>query len=393
MFIKINIEEVNMKILKKIVLALLLLFFCVCVFFFIKEFTQSSVEEKKAPATEKKTNKKEYKASMIMAGDALYHPGVYADGRQADGTYNYEKQLAHIKPIVENYDLAYYNQESILGGTKLGLSGYPSFNSPQEVGDAFIDAGFNLVSLANNHTLDKGSQGVLNSASYWSQKKTVMTAGSYASVGEQNRSHIGEKNGIKYAFLAYTTSTNGIRVPTGKSYMVNLYDKEKVAADIAAVKDQADVILVSMHWGTEYVHTPTTEQKEIAEYLASLGVHVVIGSHPHVVQPIERIGETVVVYSLGNFISAQNGTERRIGLMASLTIKKTVEDGVSTVSIEDVAGDLVYTSYTASKKDFKVIPFYKLTNTILPNYQTLKTQYEQIVGGTDSSIAVGKMTA
>lgn len=385
------------KVIKRILIGLLAIFFVVSFFFFVKEFTGiGTIKEKDNPKAEanKKPSKKEYKLSMIMAGDALYHPGVYADGKKADGTYNYDAQLADIAPIVKKYDLAYYNQESILGGTALGLSGYPTFNSPQEVGDAFIKAGFNLVSLANNHTLDKGTTGVLNSTTYWSKQKNVMTAGSYLSAdAKANHQHIGEKNGIKYAFFSYTTTTNGIKVPTGKDYVVDVYSEEKAKADIEAVKDKVDVIFVAMHWGTEYVFKPTTEQQEIASYLSSLGVNVVIGAHPHVVQPIEHIGDTVVIYSLGNFISAQVGTERRVGLMASLNITKTVENDQTTVAIGDVAGDLVYTYHTSNMKDFKIIPFYALNNNILPNYQSIKEKYEAIVGGNDDTVTVGAMGA
>ncbi|MDD3340752.1 MAG: CapA family protein [Bacilli bacterium] len=382
------------KIIKKILLGLLALFFFVSFFFFLKEFASlgKSTAKKETTKKEEKTSVKEYKLSMIMAGDSLYHPGVYTDGKQADGTYNYDDQLEKIKPIIEKYDLKYYNQESILGGTALGLSGYPSFNSPQEVGDAFIKAGFNLVSLANNHTLDKGITGVTKSTTYWKQQKNVMTAGSYLSAEDKaSHNHIGEKNGIKYAFFSYTTTTNGIKVPTGKDYAVDVYSEEKVKADVEAVKGKADVVFVAMHWGTEYTHEPTKEQKEIANYLASIGVNVVIGAHPHVVQPIEHIGDTVVVYSLGNFISAQVGTERRVGLLASLNITKKVEKGQSTISVSDVSGDLIYTYYTSNYKKFKVMPFYELNNNLLANYKTVQQKYEEIVGANDTAVTVGAM--
>lgn len=379
------------KFLKVFFTAVLIVFFCASFFFFVREFTKTEKTEKKEVASEKKNSKKEYKLSMIMGGDALYHTGVYQDGKQADGSYNYDSQLSYIAPIVKKYDLAYYNQETILGGTQLGLSSYPTFNSPQEVGDAFVKAGFNLVSLANNHTLDKGTQAVLNSAEYWSKQKNVMTAGSYGSAEDKTRSHIGEKNGIKYGFLAYTTTTNGIRVPTGKDYLVNVYSDEKAKADIEAMKGKVDVIIVSMHWGVEYTHTPNEEQKKIAAYLAELGVNIVVGSHPHVIQPIEHIGDTVVIYSLGNFISAQNGIERRVGMLATLNIKKTVDKDQTTVEITDVGGDLVYTYYATGYKKFKVIPFYELNNELLPDYQSIQKKYEAIINKNDTTITVGSL--
>ncbi len=381
------------KIFTLIFLCTFTIFFIVSFSFFTKEFFFKNKTTQKKNSVEKKEQKKEYQLSMIMGGDALYHTGAYQDGKQSDGSYNYDDQLSYIAPIVSKYDLAYYNQETILGGTELGLSSYPTFNSPQEVGDAFVKAGFNLVSLANNHTLDKGTKAVLNSAKYWSKQSNVMTAGSYGSHEDKQRSHIGEKNGIKYAFFAYTVTTNGIKVPTGKEYLVNVYSDEKVKNDVEAVKSQVDVILVSMHWGEEYTHTPTTEQRRIAQYLADLGVSVVIGSHPHVIQPIEHIGDTVVIYSLGNFISAQIGIERRVGMLATLNIKKTVENGNTTVAITDVGGDLVYTYHTNDFKKFRIIPFSQLNNSLLSNYQSIQAKYEAIINKNDNTITVGNITS
>ena len=141
----------------------------------------------------------EKEASLVMIGDALIHSTVYQDAYQSDGSYDFKPMLSHIKPMVANYDLRYYNQETILGGSELGYSNYPRFNSPQEVGDAFLDAGFNLVSLATNHTMDKGEQGVLNSLAYW-KDKPAFTAGSYSSFEERDRVKIKEINGIRYVF-------------------------------------------------------------------------------------------------------------------------------------------------------------------------------------------------
>ncbi len=353
---------------------------------------QAPVETIPEPTEPEEEKIKQYDVSLVMVGDALYHSGCYQDGLQSDGTYNYDKQLEYIAPIVSKYDLAYYNQETILGGVELGLSNYPRFNSPQEVGDAFIKAGFNLVSLATNHTMDKGEKAILNSVNYWKKQTNVMTAGSYDSFEDRARSHIGEKNGITYAFLSYTYGTNGIPVPSGKEYLVNLFDKEQVKKDIEAVRDKVDVVMVAMHWGVEYTHTPTKEQREQAQYLADLGVDIIIGSHPHVIEPIEHIGKTVVIYSLGNFISGQNGIERRIGLMAALDIHKTVEDGNTTITIDNVKGDLLYTDHNAAYRNFKVIPFYRLDNSILNNYQAIQKEYEAILNKNDSTIQVGTRT-
>lgn len=366
-------------------------------FYFIesKLFTKPNQEvEIKEPIQEEQEEekRKEYNLSLVMVGDALYHSGAYKDGLQKDGTYNYDAQLQDIAPIIADYDLAYYNQETILGGTELGLSTYPCFNSPQEVGDAFIKAGFNLVSLANNHSMDRGEKAILKSTAYWKEKTGVMTAGSYDSFEDKNRSHIGEKNGITYAFLAYTYGTNGIPVPKGKEYLVNVFDKETAKKEIEAVRDKVDVVLVSMHWGVEYTHTPTTEQKEQAKFLADLGVDVIIGSHPHVIQPIEHIGDTVVIYSLGNFISGQDGLMKRIGLLSSLEIHKVVENEKTSITIDNVKGDLLYTYHNGHYSNYRIIPFYKLTKQELgQDVQSVKEEYEAIVNKNDKSIVVGTL--
>lgn len=329
-----------------------------------------------------KKEPKEYEASLFMVGDALIHYGVYNDAKQSDGSYDFKPMFEYIKPISSKYDLVYYNQETILGGASLGYSSYPRFNSPQEVGDAFIDAGFNMVSLATNHTMDKGEKGVINSVNYWKTKKDkVVYSGQWISSEEREQevSQIYEKNGIKYAFLSYTTWTNGLETPSGKEYLNNVYSPEKAAADIQKVKDKADVIIVAMHWGTEYSLGVNDKQDEIANYLSDLGVNIIIGSHPHVVEPVEYInnGKTFVIYSLGNFISDQGVKERLIGLMMELTIKKRVDvDDSVTISIESPKAELIYTK---DKKDFKVIPFSKLDNSILPNYMNLYEKYKGVV--------------
>ena len=325
----------------------------------------------------------EYEASLFMVGDALIHSCVYNDARTGDGGYDFKPQIELLKPIASKYDLAYYNQETVLGGTELGLSNYPRFNSPYEVGDAFIDAGFDLVSLATNHTMDKGEAGVTNSVNYWKKQKGIVTSGQWLSNEEREESvsKIYEVNGITYAFLSYTTWTNGLETPYGKSYLNNVYSDEKAAADIAKVKDKADIIIVAMHWGTEYYLGVDSDQTRIANYLASQGVQLIIGAHPHVVEPVEYIndGKTFVIYSLGNIISDQEGNERLTGLMMGVDIKKKVDvDDTVTITIENPRAELSYTKSNYCK-NFKVYPYSQLNTGILYNYESLRDKYQGIV--------------
>ncbi|MGN1356023.1 MAG: CapA family protein [Bacilli bacterium] len=361
------------------VLAFLLLFGLVVLFLKLN----TSKKAKKDPVIEKEDVKvpKIYGASVFMVGDALIHSNVYEDARGTDGSYDFKPMLEQIKPISIKYDLKYYNQETILGGAELGYSNYPRFNSPTEVGDAFLDAGFNLVSLATNHTMDKGEAGVINSVNYWKSKENVVYSGQWTSNEEREESHVYNINGISYAFFSYTTWTNGLETPAGKEYLNNVYSPEKAAADIAKVKDLADVIIVAMHWGTEYSLGVSSQQTEIANYLSSLGVNLIIGAHPHVVEPVEYIndGKTFVIYSLGNFISDQIGIERLTGLMMEVTIKKVVDvDDTVTISIDSPKAELIYT-YSKYGSNFKVYPYYRLDNTLLPNYMSYYEYYKSIV--------------
>lgn len=345
----------------------------------LKNQNKKNVEQSKGSVNEV-TNKvveelpKEKRMSLIAVGDILIHESVYKDALKSDGTYNFDSMFTDIEPIIKKYDLKFCNQESTIGGSTLGISGYPSFNSPDEIGDELVNLGFNLISLANNHALDKGEDAVYYSNSYW-KNKDVITAGSYSSVEERNKINVYEQNGIKYAFLAYTTISNAT---VKKDYLLNMYSADKVKSDIEAVKDQVDVIIVSMHWGVENANTPTESQKQIAEHLSSLGVNIVIGHHPHVVQPVEYVGDTLVIYSLGNFISNQLvlGINNGIGLMYGIDI--VVDD--EGVKFENEYKELVL-AYSEKSTNFKVMPFSKLDNNKLNNYESIEKQYMNIVNG------------
>ena len=373
------------------------------------------VEQKKENKKETKKEEekeKEYKVTMITAGDNLIHSSLYYDASTGNGGYDFTKMYELIKPIVKEYDIAYYNQETILGGKELGVSDYPTFNSPQEVGDAMIDAGFNLVSLATNHTIDSGEKAILASREYWDKQTNVLAVGSYSSFEERDKIRIETKNDISYTLLNYTYGTNGIAVPSGKEYLVNVWPtdleindperdtkyqqyKEQVKKDIEAVKDKVDVIMVAMHWGVEYTHEPTEYEKDMAEYLASLGVNIIIGTHPHVIQPVTWINDTLVIYSLGNLISAQYQNQSTCtyykcttGLMTSFNITKKVKGDKKTILIDNINNELIYTYYR-SWRNFKVVPFSNPEiGNYLPGYQDVYETYKKVVQKYDSNISV-----
>lgn len=359
------------------------------------------------PNTNENINKKDevkedevYKISMLATGDALIHNAIfweYSVGGRNSGVYNFDGALDYVRDIVSNYDVAYYNQETPFAGGQ--ADGYPTFSTPSEFGDAMLKAGFNMVSLATNHTMDKGENGVLNFYNYFKDKDGVVYNGIADSEESRNNFIIGEKNNITYTMLSYTTSTNGIPVPSGKDYLVNVYDAEQVKQDIEAVRDKVDILIVAMHWGVEYASEPNSSQIEIANYLADLGVDIIIGCHPHVLQPITMIDDTVVMYSLGNFISNQYGTgdyNKLVGLMATLDITKTVTpEGEVSIDIDNLGGELIFTKYngdpiaTANHDGHVVIPFSKMTDdSYLKDYVRIYEKYTNILEsmGTDLNI-------
>lgn len=344
------------------------------------------VVEKKEEKIEKEPVVEETELSLVMVGDCLIHGAIYLDARDAKGNYNFYKMIDKIKPVIQKYDLAFYNQESLLGGTELGLSSYPRFNAPQEVGEAFLDAGFNLVSLANNHSLDMGEKGILSSLKYWDKKEKdgIMTAGSYESFEDRDKDVIMEKNGIKYALLSYTTTTNGLSRPAGKEYLVNVYSEEQVKKDVERLRDKVDLLMVAMHWGVEYTHKETTEQQEIAKYLSSLGVDIVIGHHPHVIQPVDFIGNTMVIYSLGNFIASQKGAvEKHTGLVMSVKVHKKTVDGKSTITLENPTANLSYVYSIAngsnSRYGYEMYMYDMLNDSLLNGYKSYYKKFMDIV--------------
>lgn len=347
--------------------------------------------------------------SLIMAGDNLINDKLYNAAKKDDGSYDFKSMYSYIKDIVKNYDLAYYNQETILGGSEIGVSSYPAFNSPYEVGDATIDTGFNLVSLATNHTLDRGEKAIINSLNYWNNKSNVLTSGSYLSNDDRNKVNIKEVNNITYTMLNYTYGTNGIKVPEGKEYLVNIWPctgnnpdndtkyqeyKEVVKKDILRVRDKVDLLIVAMHFGVEYTHVPTNYQIDMAEFLSSLGVDIIIGTHPHVVMPITYINDTLVIYSLGNFLSAQdtnNDYNTTVGLLSSIKITKNIDkDNNSSIKLSDLNNELIYTT---NKDGYKIIPFSNPDiKDYLNDYERVYNKYANIVRSIDSSININSLS-
>lgn len=277
-------------------------------------------------------------ASVIAVGDNLYHQSLIDAGASEDGNWNYDKIYTHITDAIKDADIRMIDQETVFTTDHDSVSSYPSFATPTEVGDAIVKAGFNVVESANNH-IDAFGEGFLtDTLNFWKTKYPDVTLlGIHDSQEDADTVKIREVNGIKIAFLDYTYGTNvgGIE---GKDYMIDMIRKEKITTMIQKAKQQADCIIFVAHWGTEDETMPNEYEKQWAAYLMEQGVNVIIGGHPHVLQPYGRISdgkgnETVVFYSLGNFVSTQQKLEELLGGMAKFTIQKTVENGKTSIQI------------------------------------------------------------
>ncbi len=268
---------------------------------------------------------------LVMVGDILLHTPLAESGKKPEGGYDFRAVFANLKEEIQAADLALVNQEVIIGGTELGVSGYPVFNAPYELGDALVDAGFNIILHATNHALDKGRRGVLNCLSFWQENyPDTAVLGIHASKESQQEIYVYEQQGIRIAVLNYTYGTNGIPLPEDMPYAVDLLDKDRVIEDLKRVQEFADFVVVCPHWGKEYVLEQTENQENWAEIFIENGADLILGTHPHVIEPVELItsengNQALVYYSLGNFVNWTSGTgsgvsNRMVGGMAQVTI-------------------------------------------------------------------------
>ena len=247
---------------------------------------------------------------LIMVGDVLLHDRLEACAKQEDGSYKYEFLFEPMKDEIQAADLAIVNQEVLIGGAELGISGYPCFNADFTLGDALVDAGFDVVCHATNHTMDKQKRGLLSCINFWkTSHPNIAVLGMNETQEEREEIYIYEQEGVKIAILNYTYGTNGISLPSDMPFAVNLLDEAKVVADIKKAEELADFTIVCPHWGTEYVLKQTKEQERWAKIFFENGVDLVIGTHPHVIEPVEMMYDVttghkmLIYYSLGNFVN------------------------------------------------------------------------------------------
>jgi poly-gamma-glutamate capsule biosynthesis protein CapA/YwtB (metallophosphatase superfamily) len=362
----------------KKILVLLAAFMCLLLLLalFVKDqfqdepkVSETKAENKKKPKPENSSSpapvpvpKQKVTAATIGAvGDILIHDRVYNPAHKSNGSYDFNPMFRFVKHYLEKTDITVANQETMIGGKEIGVSGFPSFNSPVEVGDALKANGVDLVTIANNHTLDRGEKAILNALNHWNSIGMPYT-GAFRSSEDQQIIRILKRNDITFSFLSYTYGTNGISVPAGKPHLVNLIDTTRIQAEVKEAEKISDVVVVSLHFGNEYERLPNDAQKLLAQTTANAGADIIIGHHPHVLQPVSWLSKpngerAFVAYSLGNFLSGQRRDYTDIGGIMQIGVKK-IQTG------DDVKIELQNPKFlpTWVNRPFEIIPMKALSD-------------------------------
>ena len=270
------------------------------------------------------------RVSFVGVGDNIIYgtkeAKIHASG--TDELYDYKPYYAGVSDIIYNADISFINQETLMCGEGYSLSYYPTFNSPQELGYNLKDLGFDIINISNNHMLDKGAQGLSKTISFWKNMDDVLMIGGYENSQDYNTVRYYEKDGIKIAFLSYCEMTNGIIKPASSELVIPYLDEDDIMLQTGIARENADLVFVSVHWGDEGSFVPNSKQKYYAQLFADCGVDVILGHHPHVIQPVEWLtgadgNDTLCVYSLGNFMAQQDRDYNMVGGIIEFDIVKS----------------------------------------------------------------------
>ena len=286
-------------------------------------------------------NLEDISININVAGDIITHNSNFKDAHNVkDDTYDFSYVFDNIAGYFENADFNIGTLESNFAGKAVGYSNYPQFNAPEDLAYDLKELGFDVLATAHNHALDKGYNGLVNTLNEL-DAAGIDHLGSYSSEEDSKEFLIKDVKGIKLGILDYDYDTNGIPIPKGKEYCINLIDSQKIVDDLANIKKlDPDVIIVVMHWGTEYRTTATQEQKDLAELMFANGADIILGSHPHVLEPMEMYDiklddgaekKGFVIYSLGNFTSGQYQENTRQTALLDIKLTKHGETGKVTI--------------------------------------------------------------
>lgn len=349
--------------------------------------------------------------SFLACPDNIIHPSVFYDAIERNSRqnnveptfndlhnadYEFSSIYEFVADDIMNADISYINQETLIGGTSGKIIGYPCFNSPTAVADTVIDLGFDVVNVAHNHMLDSGNTKYLENCNSIFENAGLEVIGYYPDSESTSNITVIESKGIKVAFLAYTYGTNGIRLPSNSEFVIPYLNKELVTKQVELAKQVSDIVIASCHWGYEDTFNPNNEQKEYADLMCNLGVDVVLGMHPHVIQPMEwKTSEsghkTLVVYSLGNFVSGMVAGKNMLAGMLSLDIIRDAE--TNEVYIDTPLFVPTVTHYTKKTRvasndtgyrDFKIYPLIDYTEELAQEHGVKryeKSHSTTLVGG------------
>lgn len=305
---------------------------------------ESSQDAESAKKTDNTTNSETYAdetepvepetlvANFVGAGDNIIYYGNVRDAAtyaiNNGRTYNFKPSYQDVAGLIQEADIAFINQETLMCGNGYAFSYYPMFNGPQDLAYDLVETGFDVINIANNHMLDKGADGLAATIDFWRTFDDITCIGGYLNEEEYSRIAIREVKGIRIAFLTFTFMTNGLSLPSSSEMVVPYRDDAVAIEQLESANQIADYVIVSVHWGDENNFTPNSEQREFAKLLASNGADVILGHHPHVIQPIEWIENengtrTLCVYSLGNFMAEMSRDYNMLGGMISFDIVKT----------------------------------------------------------------------
>jgi len=368
-----------------------------------KNSPQKAISPEPTPsATEKSTTQKAETpiapsyAVLRAVGDDIIYNTIYWQAQNRTGKakqYDFAPVYANVAPDIAKADIAMVNQETPLASKVAALSSYPQFNSPTAVGDQLVSMGFDVVNHANNHVLDQGEKGLLATLSYWAEKPNIVVTGASADKMKTDIPII-TKNGITFAFLGYTEMTNGFSLP--KDSNATIYytsDETTMKQQITEANAKADVVVISVHWGVEYENKPNEIQKNLAKKMADWGADIIIGTHPHVVQPVETIKakdghETLVYYSLGNFLAQQSQISTMLGGMADITVKKDGDSGKITFETAKFV-PLVIQCDKPNARNIRIYKFSQYTKALAQNhvlaskgftYDGAKNHFSDVIG-------------
>ena len=302
-------------------------------------------------------------ATISFVGDLMCHSPQMDFARVSKDSFDFKPDFREVKKILSVSDLTIGNLETTIAGKENRYSGYPFFNSPAEYLDALKDAGFDLLLTANNHCLDRGKIGIISTVDKI-RSAGMNSTGTYKSQRDRDSIRIFEINGIKLAVLAYTYGLNGNYISKNEKFLVNVIDTNLIKLDIqSARKKNADVVLVYFHFGEEYQRKPNSFQREVVKFAINCGADLIIGSHPHVIQPLEyfisdknKIGEGIVAYSLGNFFSNQRWRYSDAGVILNIALTKNISSGTIKLSCVSVQPTWVFKGRVENRNEFVILP-------------------------------------